>query len=243
MSMAFETRIEGSIRLQVDDAVRAVAGALRRAVTTAGRQTQAALRAQARSAGFKDGGRAMANAWRMQVYPEAGRGVRSWRPAALVRSKMPDLVHVFDQGAVITAKGRKFLAIPTPINRLSGRRQNGQYRARVTPQEMFRLGGFVRPTRNPRVSLWCLRLRTETTRRGRLKLFAGRYSEILTGRVKGQQARRQEYAAARSFVPMFLLMRQVTLRKRIDLAGATAAAQAALHAAVEAELAQLEGKA
>ncbi|MCC7282772.1 MAG: hypothetical protein IT556_10340 [Acetobacteraceae bacterium] len=239
--MAFETRIEGSIRLQVDDAVLAIAGALRRAVTTVGRQTQAALRAQARAAGFKDGGRAMANAWRLQVYPEAGRGARSWRPAALVRSKMPDLVHVFDQGAAVTAKGRKYLAIPTPINRLPGRRQDGRYRTRVTTQEMLRLGGFVRPTRNPNVRLWCLRLRSETSKRGRLRLFAGRYAEILTGRAKGQQARRQEYAAGHSFVPMFLLMKQVTLRKRIDLAGATAAARAALLGAVEAELARLGG--
>jgi hypothetical protein len=237
--MVFETRIKGSIRLQVDDAVRAVAGALRRAVTTVGRQTQAALRAQARSAGFKDGGRAMANVWRLDIYPEAGRGIRSWRPAAFVHSKMPELVHVFDQGAVVTAKGRKYLAIPTPINRLSGHRQGGRYRTRVTPQEMFRLGGFVRPSRNPRVMLWCLRLRTETTKRGRLKLFAGRYSEILTGRVKGQQARRQDYAAAHTFVPMFLLIKQVALRKRLDLAGATAFAQAALAGAVAAELARL----
>jgi hypothetical protein len=237
--MAFETRIEGSIRLQVDDAVLTVAGALRRAVTSVGRQTQAVLRAQARSAGFKDGGRAMANAWRVDLYPAAGRGIRSWRPAALVHSKMPELVHIFDQGAVVTAKGRKYLAIPTPINRLSGRRQDGRYRTRVTPQEMFRLGGFVRPSRNPRVLLWCLRLRSETTKRGRLKLFAGRYSEILTGRVKGQQARRQEYAAAHSFVPMFLLIKQVTLRKRLDLADAAAAAQVALAGAVASELARL----
>lgn len=228
--------IQGSIAAQVDQAVLEVAGALRRGVTTAGKRTQSHLRDEARNAGFRDGGRAIANAWRLQVYPTEGKGERSWRPAALVFSKMPEVVTAFDQGAVIVAAKRKFLAIPTPINA-----PNRRSRMRVTPQEMLRLGGFVRPTRNPRVQLWCLRLRTETTKRGRLRLFAGRYSEILTGHTRGQQQQRLDYADSHSFVPMFFLMRQVTLRKRLDIAAIEQQAQMDLAAAVGTELSRLGG--
>jgi hypothetical protein len=210
--------ITGNLRAGMEQEVRRVAGALRRAVATTGQQAQAELRAQARGAGFRDGGRAIANAWRLNVYPRPGTGRDSFKPAAQITSRMAEVVDVFDRGRVITAKGRKHLAIPTPVNRVGNRRsKNGAFPTRVTPQEMFRLGGFIRPTSTPGLSLWCLPLRTEKTKRGRLKLFAGRYTQVLTGNRKGAQAIRAAYARDRSFVPMFFLMRQVSLRKRLSV--------------------------
>ncbi len=208
--------VTGNLRKGMEAEVRRVAGALKRGVATTGQQVQSELRAQARGAGFRDGGRSVANAWRLEVYPKQTN--TTFRPAANVTSRMAEVVDIFDRGVVVTAKRRKYLAVPTPVNRTSSKRtNNGQYPVRVTPQEMFRLDGFVRKTSNPRVFLWCLPLRTEKTKRGRLKVFAGRYTQVLTGNKKGAEAARVAYASERSFVPMFFLMRQVTLRKRLNV--------------------------
>jgi hypothetical protein len=234
----------GNLRAAMDAEVVRVAAALKRAVTTAGQQTQADLRAQARGAGFKDGGRSIANAWRLKVYPTSGVGLRSFKPAADVTSNMPDVVAVFDKGITITVKKSRYLAIPTPINRAGNRRtgRDGRFEVRVTPLEMFRSGGFVIPTSNPRVRLWCLPLRQEATKRGRVKLFAGRYVQVLTGNRKGAQAARKAYAADRKFVPMFFLMRQVNLRKRLDIAAVRALAPGRFARAAAQELARGAGR-
>jgi len=232
--------VTGNLRAAMDQQVRQVAAGLRRAVATAGKQTQDELRAQARAADFRDGGRALANSWRLNVYPRPGVGPSSLRPAALVTSRMADVVRIFETGAVIRAKGRRYLAIPTPINRVGNRRSNdGKFPVRVTPQEMFRAGGFVRPTANPAVKLWCLKLRTETTKRGRIRLYAGPYARVLTGNRKGAEAMRRQFAAERRFVPMFFLMRQVSLRKRLNVAQVEARAPGRFAAAAQSELARV----
>lgn len=235
--MLLRAALVGNLQQAMDSEVRRVAASLRRAVTTAGLQVQAELRAQARGAGFKDGGKSVANAWRLKVYPKPGQGPRSLRPAADVTSNMPAVVDIFDKGAEVRVKRGRYLAIPTPVNRTGrGRTNNGRWPVRVTPQEMFRAGGFVRPTRNPRVRLWCLPLRTETTKRGRIRLFAGSYVRVLTGNMKGAEARRRAYAAERTFVPMYFLMKQVSLRKRLNTAQVRARASGLFARAAIAEL-------
>ena len=164
----------------------------------------------------EDGGKALANSWRLKIYPAAS-ATTTLRPAALVFSRAPDLAQIFDEGAIVTTDKHEYLAIPTPINRIPGRRVEGRAKTRVTPPEMYRLGGFVRRTKNPNVSLWCLPLRTEKTKRGRTRLFAG-YAQILTGNRKGAEAARAAYARDRKFAVMFLLMKRVTLRKRLNIA-------------------------
>lgn len=227
--------VTGNLAEAMKQEVARVSRALKRAVTTAGAQTQSDLRAQARAAGFRDGGKAISNAWRLEVYPR--QNVTTFAPAATVNSRMAAVVDVFDKGATIIAKGNKYLAIPTPINRTSARRSNdGKYPVRVTPLEMSRLGGFTKRTKNPRVLLWCLPLRTDTTKRGRFRVFAGQYTQVLTGNRKGQQAARREYAAQRSFVPMYFLMKQVTLRKRLSVEQVRARAPARFAAAAVQEL-------
>jgi len=188
--------------------------AIRRAVARTAAQVQTALRAQARAGGFRDGGRAIANSWRLTVYPrDPASG--SWKPAALVYSRMGTAVDAHDRGAVITARRRRVLAVPTPMNLVGGR--FGPKRLRVTPQEMFRARGFVVKTRNPAVRLWVLPLQVETTKRGRVRLSAGRYARILTGNRKGAEGLRQQYARERTFVPMFFLMTRAVLRRRLNV--------------------------
>lgn len=230
-------RVEGRFADQTDAALLTVAARLRRAVHGVARQAQQDLRAQARAGGFRDGGRAIANAWRLELYPPAGRGQRSLGPAAVVRSKAPLLVEAFDRGAVIQAKRRKFLAIPTEVNRLRRRGAGNQRQVRVTPQEMIRSGqAFLRPLKGrPGSFLWCLKVEARTSKRGRLRLFAARYAEVYTGRVKGLQARRRE-VAERGFVVMFVLLNRVTLRKRLDFKAVVEKARAALRPAVATAL-------
>jgi hypothetical protein len=81
--MHLTAAISGNLRASLQAEVRQVAGAMRRAVTTAGQQAQAELRAQARGAGFKDGGRAIANTWRLRIFPAPGRAPDTLRPDQL----------------------------------------------------------------------------------------------------------------------------------------------------------------
>lgn len=218
--------VTGNLKQAMEGEIRKVSGALRRAVTTTGQQVQTELRTQARSAGFKDGGRALANAWRLKVYPGPGIGPRTLRPAALVSSKMPAVVEAFDKGATITAKGGKYLAWPTGYNAALGRRNAGRRGGlRVTPEQMMAAGkrgeAFVLPSKaNPRVRLWCLRVAgaygvTKRTRT-RLRLFVGTGTEVATAKQRGAAQRRREILK-QGFVPMFFLAKQVSLRKRLNI--------------------------
>lgn len=220
---------------------RAVAAGLRRAVEQTGRQVQEELRAQVRAAGFSDGGRAMANAWRLKTFPSTG--VVTFHPAALVFSKMPEAVQAFDRGEPIVARNRKYLALPTAYNARRGRRgAGGRGGVRVSTQDMMAAGGqaFVIPARTHRgVYLWCLRVNEARglKRRGRnrIRLFVGNATEVLTGHRKGQQEVARE-VLARGFVPMFVLVRLVVPRKRLDVDAVRDQAVPLLLANVLAEL-------
>jgi hypothetical protein len=238
--------VTGNLSKALDQELVRVAAGMRRAVSTAGRLTQAALRNQARAAGFRDGGKAVANSWRLAVYPPPGRAPRTLKPAALVYSRMPDVVTAFDQGATITAKGGKYLAFPTGYNAVGGRRGAGRRGGlRITPQQMIAAGkrgeAFIIPSKsNPRLRLWCLRVAgaygvTKRTR-NRLRLFVGTATEIGTARGKGAAQRRREILA-KGFVPMFFLARQVSLRKRLNVDQVRAQAPGWFAAAAVRELA------
>lgn len=246
--MFLRAAITGNLGKAMDAQVVSVARALRRAVATAGAQVQAELRAQVRGAGFKDGGRAIANAWRLRVYPRPGVGPRTLKPAATIYSNMPDVATAFDKGVTITAKGGKYLAFPTGFNSAGGRRGAGRRAGlRVTTDQMVQAGGrgeaFVLPLRGkPRRALWCLRVAaaTGTSRRtrNRLRLFVNKSTEVATGRVKGLQQRRKDILK-QGFVPMFFLTRRVTLRKRLNIAAVRAKAPRVLSTDATAELAAL----
>lgn len=239
--MYLKAAIQGDLKAAMQAEVKRVAGAMRRGITTAAQQTQADLRAHARGASFKDGGRAMANAWRMAVYPRARETLK---PAALVFSRMPDVVAAFDKGAVVRTKKGKYLAWPTGYNAALGRRNAGRRGGlRVTPEQMVQAGkrneAFVIPSKaNPRVSLWCLRITQEVRGRRGVKVYVGRGVEVATGRVKGLQQKRRELLS-KGFIPMFFLARQVTLRKLLDIAAVRALAAGRYARAAASELARL----
>lgn len=225
--------VTGTFAGQRDRIERRIAARLLGAVSNTTAAAQADLRGQARAAGFRDGGRAVANTWRKEVYPKPGVGPRSWRPGALVWSKVPLIVEAFDRGAVITAKRGKFLAIPTPQNlrRKAGR---GGKRSNLlfTPEQMAKSErAFFRPLNGSRNALlWCLRLESRTTRRGNTQIFAGE-RKLFRGNSVAARARRRGFATV-GYVAMFVLLRRVTLRKRLDLKGAATRARSRLRAEV-----------
>lgn len=212
------------LQAEVDAAERAVS----RAIGTETEALKRTLRAQVNAA-FGTNAKPLANAWRSQTFPR--RGV-SMRASGIVWTKVPTIIDAFERGATIRAKGGKFLAIPTGFNRAGGRRGS---KPRVTPAQMVASKqAFVRPFKGGRGFVWCLPVRQgERVGRRRAPLIAGRITQVATAKRKGAAAW-QANLLKQGFVPMFLLVPQVQLAKRLDVRSAGAAALARLPAAVVA---------
>lgn len=219
--------VVGDVRRLLQAEVRAGERAATRAVREEIGALKRELRGQVADA-FGAKGRGIVNAWRSAVYPRSGV---SLRPAGLVWTKTPVIVDASERGALIRAKGAKYLAIPTGFNAARGRRGKG---LRVTAAQMAASGqGFLRPFRSGRGYVWCLPLygasgtsRTGGRRkRGRTLLFAGGIAEVGTANRKGREAWARDMLR-KGMVPMFLLLPQVKLTKRLDVAGAAARAGA-----------------
>jgi Family of unknown function (DUF6441) len=218
----------GDVRRLLQAEVRAGERAATRAVREETDALKRELRGQV-AAAFGTKGRGIASAWRSAIYPRFGV---SLRPAGLVWSKTPVIVDAFERGALIRAKGSKFLAIPTGFNAARGHRGRGGKGLRVTPSQMAASGqAFLRPFRSGRGYVWCLPLRGATSLgngrrpRRRTLLFAGGIAEVGTANRKGREAWARDMLR-KGMVPMFILLPQVKLTKRLDVAGAAARAGA-----------------
>lgn len=222
------TRFGPNVEVLMKGEVRRLAKAIREGVEKTGKSAQEKLRNQARSAGFRDKGKAIANTWRLKMFPSSFGGTPTLRPAALIWSKMPNVVSAFDRGATIIARKRKYLAIPTAVNAKSGRRG----RLRVTTQAMMQAARRgetkMMPVRGRHGTyLWCINLypgskvgrrlaNGRLTRSTRLRLFVDKGTEVLTGNRKGSEAIRRA-ALAKGSIAMFLLTRRVQLRRRLNV--------------------------
>ncbi len=163
-----------------------------RAVTAALREAgtglKSAWRTQIAGAGL---GTRLGNSIRLASYPRSGESLDA---AALVWSKAPVIVGAHDTGPLIRSKNGFWLAIPTTA---AGKSTRG---GRTTPGEWERRTG--------------LRLRFIYRRRGPSLLVAeGRLN------TKGRAvASRSKAGRGATTVPIFLLVPQVKLPKRLDLA-------------------------
>ena len=158
------------------------------AMREAGTDLKLAWRGQITGAGL---GARLANSIRSEAFPKAGISLNA---AALVWSKAPVIVGAHDAGPLIRSKNGLWLAIPTPA---AGRALGGR---RITP------GAWERKTG--------LRLRFVYRRTGPSLLVAeGRLN------TKGQAvASRSKTGRGQVTAPIFLLVPQVKLPKRLDLA-------------------------
>lgn len=136
-------------------------------------------------------GRGMAKSWQSKVYPV---GKDSLGPAGQIWSKAPKALRSFAEGATITAKGKRFLAIPSAeVRALRG----GRNRAAPSPAEVERRLGV------------------------KLVLVVKRGKRFLVA--PSRDRARKRTGPRRLFIAFFLVPRAV-IRKRLDLPPMTAAA-------------------
>jgi hypothetical protein len=188
----------GSIGRIMAEEVRAGEKAATVAVRQAGDGLKAAWRTQILGAGL---GPRLARTIRSQAYPKAGASLNA---AVVVWSKAPVIVGAHDTGPLIRSRNGFWLAIPTAA---AGKSLRG---GRITPGEWERRHG--------------LRLRFVYRRSGPSLLVAeGRLNT--RGRAVRSRSRSGRGVAT---VPIFLLVPQVKLPKRLDLARDAARAHDAL---------------
>jgi hypothetical protein len=191
--------VKGLAEAEIDTA-RSVTGAMRE--VTEGLKSD--LRADVVDAGL---GQRLANTWRGKTYPETAVSIEA---ASFVWSKAPNIADAFDRGVTIKSSRGFWLAIPTPAAGVKGINATGAMK-RITP------GGWERRTG--------MRLRF-VYRRGRPSLLVADNARLSKkglarpniGRTRGgAQFTRLK---GRSTVVVFILVPQVSLRKRLDIASA-----------------------
>jgi hypothetical protein len=178
--------------------------AVTKAVGDVGTSLKIAWRGQITGAGL---GARLSRTIRSELYP---KGQPSLNAAALIWSKAPVIVGAHDTGPLIRSKDGFWLAIPTAA---AGKSARG---GRISPGEWERRRG--------------LRLRFIYRRSGPSLLVAeGRLNTRGLG-----VASRSKTGRGLTTVPIFLLVRQVKLRKRLDLDRAAKAAQDGIPGAIVA---------
>lgn len=168
---------------------------IERAVTSGMRDAADALKGELReqvvSAGLGD---RLARTWRGKVFPETGDSMEA---AAFVWSRAPKLIDAFDRGVTIRSARGLFLAIPTAAAGAVGRGATGK-RERITP------AGWERRTG--------MKLRF-VHRRGRPSLLVADSARVTS---RGLAARNRRKSGDATVV-VFILVPQVSLRKRLDV--------------------------
>jgi hypothetical protein len=206
-----EASIEGSFQEAMTAEARRAARAVTAGVGAATLGLKSELRRQITAAGM---GERLARTWRSEVYP---KGRQSIGAAGYVWSKAPGLVRLYAQGAVIRSRRGLYLAIPAPA---AGK--YGDARKKITPGDWERIHG--------------MRLQFVYRPNGPSLLVANNARLTARGRAVANIGRRGGHPftrlAGRTTVPVFILVPQVTVRKRLDVAGAARKWLAALPALV-----------
>lgn len=210
--MKFNLDITPDLVAMMAAEIKAGEKAVTAAMRDAGTDLQSAWRGQIAGAGL---GRRLSNSIRSQTYPKVGESLSA---AALVWSKAPVIISAHDTGPLIRSKDGFWLAIPLPA---AGKGARG---GRITPAEWERRRG--------------LRLRFIYRRSGPSLLVAeGRLNTRGVG-----VASRSKTGRGLTTVPIFLLVPQVKLRKRLDLARDAKVAQDRIPGAIVANWLQTKLK-
>uniref|UniRef100_UPI004047BDA4 DUF6441 family protein n=1 Tax=Yoonia sp. TaxID=2212373 RepID=UPI004047BDA4 len=187
--MKLKLKIDPDLVAMMQAEIRAGEKAVSAAMREAGSGLKSDWRAQITGAGL---GRRLANSIRSQTFPKSSNSLNA---AALVWSKAPEIIGAHDTGPLIRSKNGFWLAIPLPA---AGKSTRG---GRITPGEWERRRGR--------------RLRFVYRRRGPSLLVADRARINKRGQAVASRAKtgRNQVTA-----PIFLLVPQVKLPKRLDLA-------------------------
>jgi hypothetical protein len=188
-----------SLQADMQVALRNIERGVTIGTRNAGRGLKTELRQQVAGAGL---GQRLANSWRDKHYPN-----QRLDAASLVYTKAPQIIRAFDEGAVIRSRRARFLAIPTenaPRKGTDGRRISPN----TFPEQRFGPLRFVPRQTGPSL-LVADRLRAS---------FSRKTGELRGFRRATERARRSGQGL--TTVVMFLLVPQVKLRKRLDVARA-----------------------
>ena len=193
--MKLAAAISGDLRKIMAEEVKAAEDAVTAGMRQAADGLKADLRRQVTEAGM---GQRLANTWRAELYP---KGRKSIKAAGFVFTKAPTIIRAFDQGAVIKSKHGFWLTIPTPA---AGTGARGK---RMTPGLWEQMHGsrlrFIYRRGVPSL-LVAENMRARTGKRG--GFAKGSASALRSGR-------------GMTSVVMFILVPQVSLRKRLDVNG------------------------
>jgi hypothetical protein len=199
----FTVDIDGDLDKLMRREVLAGERAVKAAMTTAALALKADWRAQVAGSGL---GRRLANAVRSKVYPEAGSSLNAAAFVYAQPNKKPtasaaDLLDVFNRGAVISSSSGFWLAIPLPAAGKAGRG------ARMTPamweQRTGRKLSFIY-----RKGKSGLLVDTGVKRAGNV---------MVRRRVRGGSKLGAPTTFTNRTIPIFALVRQVKLPKRLNL--------------------------
>lgn len=195
-------QIDGDIDAMMKDEYRAGERAVTATMRAAALSLKETWREQVRSAGL---GNRLANAIRSRAYPQ---GTDSLNAAAMVWTKAPKIISAHESGVVIRARGGHWLAIPTPA---AGKSLRG---GRVTPAEWERRTG----------------LRLQFIYRGSRPALL-----VAEGRINKRGLAvesRAKSGRGRVTAPIFILVPQVRLKKKLNLLAAAEQVGAGLPSAI-----------
>ena len=198
--MKLTFKVDGDIRAIYGSSVKEGKAAVTRAVGIAGAQLQANWRNQVASAGL--GGK-LARTVRKSVYPSQSTSLHA---AALVWSKAPVIIDAFERGVLIRSSSGFYLAIPLPA---AGAKGVGA--KRITP------GGWEQRTGRRLVFVY---------RNGRHPLLVDQ--GVIPGGRAPAFGERKKRGRKNLSIPIFVLVPQVKLPKKLSLLAAADAAQASL---------------
>ncbi len=214
-SMKLAATIARSLRVDMLAELRGIERAVATGTRDAGRGLKAELRRQVASAGL---GQRLGNSWRDKHYPN-----RKLDAANLVYTRAPEIIRAFDEGAMIRSKRGRFLAIPTgnaPRKGTDGKRISPS----TFPEHRFGPLRFVPRGRGPSL-LVVDGLRASVSRK--------------TGQLRGFRPateRARQHGQGLATVVMFLLVPQVKLPKRLDVASAAEHSSSQLPTLIEQQL-------
>ncbi len=200
--MKLKASFTGSIAADLQREATTLGRVLQRGMKNATDGLKQELRGQVTSAGL---GTKLANTWQSKTYPD---DPNSTRPAGYVYSKAPDIIRAFNEGAVIHAQHATWLALPT-----SAAPKRGKDGKRITPlnfpEDRYGKLEYV-PRKSGPAFLVVHNLRASYGRKTGFRGFKKASDRAIA---KGNGV---------SSVIMFILVKQVTLKKRLDAEAAGA---------------------
>ncbi len=197
--MKLNATIIGSLAAEMQAEQRHIERSVPNGIKAAGDGLKGSLRKQVIAAGL---GARLSRTWRGRAYNNQG-----YNAASLVWSKAPRIIYAFDEGVTIRSKDGFWLAIPTAAARnlsIGGKRINPSN----FPEHRFGPLRFVyRRGKSSLLVVDDVRVNAKTGRTGRRAKGGGR-------------TKSGSYKQGIATVAMFVLVPQVKLRKRLDIAGA-----------------------